>query len=87
MPYQYLLDLSILPKNSKLKREGDIRGLVEVTVKGSCLIEIDASRESFGFASDVIGSTIRCTIVDKFVVIVLKLIMTTSFVFIDMFHV
>ena len=67
--------------------EGDITGLLEVTVPGICLTEIDASREAFGFARDVIGSTRRCTIDDKFVVIVLKRIMTPSFVSLDMFHV
>ena len=50
-------------------------------------MEIDASREAFVFEKDAIGSTIRCTIVDKFVVIVLKRIMTPSFVSLDMFHV
>ena len=50
-------------------------------------MEIDASREDFGYARDVIGSTRRCTIVDKFVVIVLKRIMNPSFVSLDMFHV
>ena len=87
MPQLYLLGLSILPKNKKLNREGDITGLLEVTVQGSCLMKIDASREAFGFARDVIGSTRRCTVVDKFVVIVLKRIMIPSFVYLDMFHV
>ena len=50
-------------------------------------MEIDASIQAFGFTRDVIGSTIRCTIVDKFVVIVLKRIMTPSFVSLDMFFV
>ena len=45
------------------------------------------SREAFGFARDVIGSISRCTIVDKFVVNILKCIMTPSFVSLDMFHV
>ena len=67
--------------------EGDIKGLLEVTVQGSFLMEIDSSREDFGFARDVIGLTRRCTIFDKFVVIVLKRIMTHSFVSLDMFHV
>ena len=49
--------------------------------------DIYSSREAFGFARDVIGSTRRCTIVDKFFVIVLKCIMNLSFVSIDMFHV
>ena len=86
MPQLYLLDLSILPKNKKLNREGDITGLLEVTVQGSCLMEIDSSREAFGFARDLISSTRRCTIFDKFVVIVLKRIMNTSFVSLAMFH-
>ena len=34
----------IFPKNKKLSWEGDITGLLEVTVNGSCLMEIDASR-------------------------------------------
>ena len=44
-----------------------------------------ASREAFGIARDIIGSTIRCTIVNKFIVIVLKYFMTPSFVSLDMF--
>ena len=87
MPHQYLLDISILQKKKKLNREGDITGLLEVTVQGSCLMERYASREAFGFARDVIRSTIRCTIVDNFVVNVLKRIMTPLFVSLDMFHV
>ena len=50
-------------------------------------MEIYASREAFGFARDVIGSTRRFTIVDKFAVIFLKLIITPSFVSLDVFHV
>ena len=50
-------------------------------------MEIHPSREAFGFERDFIGSTIRCTIVDKFVVIVLKGITIPSFVSLDMFHV
>ena len=50
-------------------------------------MEIYASREAFGFARDVIGSTRRCNIVDKFVVIVLKPVMTPLFISLDMFHV
>ena len=42
--------------------------------------------ESFGFATDVMVSTIKgCTIVDMFIVIVLECIMTHSFVSLDMF--
>ena len=44
-----------------------------------------ASRESFGSARDIIGSTRQCTIVNKFIVIVLECIMTPSFVSLDMF--
>ena len=76
-----------MPKNKKLSREGYIIGLIEVTVQGSYLMEIDASIQAFGFARDVIGSTRMCTIVDKFVVIFLKRIMTPSLVSLDMFHV
>ena len=65
--------------------EGDITGLLEVTVPGSCLMEIDASREAFGFTKDVIGSTRSCTIVDMFIVTVLQCIMTHMFVSLDMF--
>ena len=36
----------------------DITGLLEVTVHGICLIEIYASREAFGFVTDVMVSTI-----------------------------
>ena len=50
-------------------------------------MERDASREAFGFARDVIGSTRRRTIVDKLAVIVLKRIMTPLFVFLEMFDV
>ena len=39
-------------------------------------MEIDASREAFVFPRDVMGSTRRCNIVNKFVVIVMKHIMT-----------
>ena len=85
MPQLYFLDLSIFPKNKKLNREGDITGLVEVIVNGSGLMGKDASREAFGFAKGVIGSTRRCTIVNKFIVIVLKYIITPSFVFLDIF--
>ena len=88
MPQLYLSDLNIFPKNKKLNREGDNTGLVEVTVNGSRLMEIDDSREAFGFARDVIGSTRKgCTIVNKSIVIVLKCIMTHSFVSLDMFFV
>ena len=87
MPQLYLLDLSIFPEKKKLNREGDITGLLEVTVQGSCLMEIYASMEAFGFARDVTGSTRRCTIVDKFVVVVLKHIITPSFVSLYMFRV
>ena len=74
----------LLKKN--LSWEGDITGLLEVTVQGSCLMERDAYREAFGFATDVMVSTIKgCTIVDMFIVIVLECIMTHSFVSLDMF--
>ena len=85
MPQLYLLDLSIFPRKKKLNREGDKTGLLEVTVHGSCLMEKYASKEAFDFARDVIGSTRGCTIVKKFIIIVLKCIMTPSFVFLDMF--
>ena len=75
-----------MQKKKKLIREEDITGLLEVTVQGSCLIEIYASRQAFSFARDVIGS-ISCTIVGKFSVIVLKRIMTPSFISLDMFFV
>ena len=76
----------IFPKKEKLNWEGDITGLLEVTVKGSCLMEIDASREDFVFATYIMVSTRKgCTIVNKFIVIVLKCIKTHSFVSCDMF--
>ena len=50
-------------------------------------MEIDDKREDFGFARDVIGSTRRVTIFDKLAVIVLKRIMTSSIVSLDMFDV
>ena len=74
-----------MQKKKKLSREEDITGLLEVTVQGSCLMEIDASRQHFGFARDVIGSTRRCTIVDKFSVNFFRCIMTPLFVSLDMF--
>ena len=61
-----------MQKKKKLSREEDITGLLEVNVQGSYLMEKDASREAFVFARDVIGSSRRCTIVNKFIVIVLK---------------
>ena len=49
-------------------------------------MEIDASIEAFGFAKDAMVSTIKgFTIVNKFIVIVLKFIMTHPFVSFDMF--
>ena len=87
IPQKYLSDLSIFPKKKKLKREGYITWLLGVNVHGSWLREIDAYRESFGFAIYVIVSTRRCTIVDKSVVIFLKRIMTPSLVSFGMFHV
>ena len=49
-------------------------------------MERDAYIEAFGFAMDVMVSTIKgCTIVDIFIVIVLKCIMTHLFVSLDMF--
>ena len=74
-----------IAKNKKLNREGDITCLLGVSVQGSFLMEKYASREAFGFARDVIGSTRGCTIVNKFIVIVLKYIMTPSLVSLDMF--
>ena len=77
----------MLQKRKKLSREGDITILLGVTVQGSCLMEKDASREAFGFSRDVIGSRRGCTIVNKFIVVVLKYIMTPSFVSLDVFFV
>ena len=74
-------------KEKKLEREGDIIDLLEVTVQGGCLMERDASIEAFGFTRDVIGSKRRRTIFDKLAVIVLKRIMTPSFVSLNMFDV
>ena len=75
----------IFPKKKKPSREGDITGLLEVTVQGSCLTEIDAYREAFGFATDVMVSTIKgCTIVDMFIVTALQCIMNHSFISLDM---
>ena len=85
MLHQYLLVLSILPKEKKLERKGDITGLLEVTVQVVCLMERDTSREAVGFARDLIGSTRRRTIFNKLAVIVLQHIMTPSFVSLDMF--
>ena len=85
--HQYLWDISILPKEKKLQREEYITGLLEVIVLGVFLMERYATIEAFGFERDVIGSTRRRTIVDKLAVIVLKRIMTPSFVSLDMFFV
>ena len=79
------MDLSILLKEKKLEREGDITGLLEITVQGGCIMERDAPREPFGFAMAVIGSTRRPTIVNKLAMIDLQCIMTPSFVSLDMF--
>ena len=49
-------------------------------------MEIYAYIEAFGFATDVMVSTIKgCNIVDMFIVTVLEFIMTHSFVSLDMF--
>ena len=50
-------------------------------------MERDVSRDAFGFARDVIGSTRRSTIANKLAVTVLQRIMTPSFVSLDMFAV
>ena len=44
-----------ISKKKNLKREGDITGLIYVTVQGSRLMEIYAPREDFGFARYAIG--------------------------------
>ena len=76
----------IFPKNKKPSWEGDITGLLEVTVQGSCLTERDAYNEAFGFATDFVVSTIKgCTIVNMLIVTVLQCIITHSFVSLDMF--
>ena len=55
----------ILPKNKKPSREEDITLLLKVTVHEICLMEREAYREAFGFATDVMVSTIKgCTIVN-----------------------
>ena len=67
-------------------REG---GRYNRTTRGYCSGKLpngkDASIEAFGFARDAIGPTRRCTIVNNFIVIVLKYIMIPSFVSLDMF--
>ena len=76
----------IFPKKKKPSWEEDITGLLEVTVQGSCLTEIDSYKEDFGFATDVVVSTIKgCTIVNMLIVTVLQCIITHSFVSLDMF--
>ena len=87
MPHQCLLDLRFFQKKKKINREGGITGLLEVTVHGIRIMKIYAYIEAFGFARDVLGSTRRCNIVDKFVVIVSKRIINPSFFSLDMFHV
>ena len=75
-----------MPKKKKPSWEEDITGLLEVTVQGSCLTERDAYNKAFGFATDVVVSTIKwCTIVDMFIVTVLQCIMTHLFVSLEMF--
>ena len=81
------MDIIILPKDEKLDSEGDITGLLEVTVQVGCPMERYASRKALGFARDVISSPIRFTIVNKLDVIVLQCIMTPLFVSLDMFDV
>ena len=71
MLHQYLLDLSIFTKDNSLEREVYITGLLEVTVQGVCLTEIDAAREAFIFTRVIIGSTRRNTSVNKLAMIVL----------------
>ena len=76
----------IFPKKKKPSWEGDITGLLEVTVHGIFLTEVDAYREAFGFSTDVMVSTIKgCTSVDMFIVTVLECIMTHLFIYLDMF--
>ena len=76
----------MMQKKKKPSWEEDITGLLEVTVQGSCLTERDAYNESFGFATDVVVSTIKgCTIVNMLIVTFLQCIMTHSFVSLDMF--
>ena len=79
------IDISILLKDKKLERYGDITGFLEVTVQGGYLMEQDTSRDAFGFTMDVIGSTRRTTIVNKLVVIFLQHIMTPLFTPLDRF--
>ena len=75
----------ILPKKKKPSWEEDITGLLEVTVQGICLTERDAYIEAFGFATDVMVSTIKgCTIFDIFIITFLQCITTHLFVSLDM---
>ena len=78
------MDLRIPLKEKKLDREGDIPVLLEVTVQRGCIMERDTSKEAFGFARDVIGSTRRPNIINKLDVLVLKCIMTPLFIYLDM---
>ena len=86
-----ILDLTqavphIFSKKKKPSWEGDITGLLEVTFQGSCLMERDTYREAFGFATDVIVSTIKgCTIVNMLIITILQCIMTHSFVSLEIF--
>ena len=76
----------MMPEKKKPSWEGDITGLLEVTVQGSCLTERYAYNKAFGFATDVMVSTIKgCTIVDMFIITSLQCIMTHSFVSLDLF--
>ena len=72
-------------KDKKLEREEYITSLIEVTVQGGWLTDIYASIEAFGFVMDVLGSTIRPTIVKNLAVTILQRIMTPLFVSLYMF--
>ena len=71
-----LLDISIILKERNLEREGDITGLIEVTVMGGCIMERYVLREPLGFTMAVLGSTTRPTNVNKLAVTALQQIMT-----------
>ena len=69
----------------ELKREECITGLLEIIFKYGYLMEGYASIEPFYFTMDVPSSTIRPTTVNTWVVTFLQLILTPSFITVDIF--
>ena len=80
------MDLSILPKEKDLDREGGTTGLLEVNIMASYTMEIYASREPFVLAMAVLLGSIRGpTTANKCSVTALQRILQPSFITVDMF--